>query len=70
MDLESLLYGVADSGPVVWTSDRKRHLSFQAWLIEDREHVVTVEGFELTVEILLLITRVDIGMKTYAVGVV
>lgn len=52
--------------PGLGTGDRERHLSFEVGLVEAREHTETVKGFELRIQVLLLIAVVSVSVETYA----
>lgn len=58
--LEPLLDRVADRRPILRTGDCQRHLRLEAWLVEHRKHVVTVEHFKLSVQVLFVVAGVHI----------
>jgi hypothetical protein len=61
---------VADSCPVLGASDYQGHFRFETWLIKDWKHVETVECLKLTVQVLLLVTFINVRVKTNSILVV
>jgi hypothetical protein len=61
---ESSFWTIRNSSPVFRTGYAKSHFCFKTGLVEAWEHSETVVGLELSVEILLTIRVIDIGVET------
>jgi hypothetical protein len=68
--VESSLNRIANCFPLLWASECQSHLRFQVRLVEHWEDLVAVEGFKLSVQVLILVTLVSVLVETHTVLVV
>jgi hypothetical protein len=58
---------IRDDVPILRAERHKVKPSFDVGLVETREALVSVESFELSVEVLFIVLRVSILMKSFSI---